>query len=176
MTLKLKRSPGIYLVGFMGCGKSTVGARLAGEIGWRFLDLDERIEQEQGVTIARIFAEKGEPEFRRIESEALSEVIRETQRGRATVASLGGGAFAWPGNREKLEDAGVTIWLDVPFARIVARVGESPHRPLAQDRERFARLYEQRRPLYAKADYRIPFDTDEASDAVTAILQLGLLN
>ena len=176
MTLKLKRSPGIYLVGFMGCGKSTVGAQLAEAIGWRFLDLDTRIEQEQGTTIAQIFAHRGESEFRRIETETLSAVIRETQRGRATVASLGGGAFVWPGNREKLEDAGVTIWLDVPFARILARVGASPHRPLAQDPERFARLYEERRPLYARADYIIPFDTDEANDAVTAILQLGLLD
>lgn len=176
MILKLKRSPGIYLVGFMGCGKSTVGMRLADEIGWRFLDLDERIEKEQGMTISAIFAGKGEAEFRRIESEALAAVIRETHRGRATVVALGGGAFAWPGNREKLEDSGVTIWLDVPFERIEARIGASPHRPLAQDRERFRRLYEERRPLYAKADYTIPFDTDEANDAVTAILKLGLLD
>lgn len=176
MILKLKRSPGIYLVGFMGCGKSTVGSLLADEIGWRFLDLDQRIEGEQNARIAQIFEEQGEEAFRKIESEALQQVIRETYRGRATVASLGGGAFAWPGNRERLEDCGVTIWLDVPFERIDARVGRDPLRPLARDAERFRALYEHRRPLYARADYTIPFDSDDAKEAVAAILALGLLD
>ncbi len=176
MILKLKRSPGIYLVGFMGCGKSTVGAQLADEIGWRFLDLDQRIEQEQQRTIASIFDEDGEEAFRKIESETLQQVIRETYRGRATVAALGGGAFAWPGNREKLEDSGVTIWLDVPFERVAQRVARQEHRPLARDPEKFKALFEARKPLYAKADYTIPFDTDHAQDAVQAILALGLLD
>ncbi len=176
MILKLKRSPGIYLVGFMGCGKSTVGAMLAEEIGWRFLDLDQRIEQEQQQTIANIFETQGEEAFRKIETEAMQAVIRETYRGRATVASLGGGAFAWPGNREKLEDSGVTIWLDVPFARIEARVSRASHRPLARDPEKFRELFELRRPLYAKADYTIPFDSDNPKEAMDAILALGLLD
>lgn len=176
MILKLKRSPGIYLVGFMGCGKSTVGAMLADEIGWRFLDLDERIEGEQKETIASIFETRGEEAFRKIESEALQQVIRETHRGRATVASLGGGAFPWPGNRERLEDSGVTIWLDVPFERVAARVSGQNHRPLARDPEKFRELFELRRPLYAKADYTISFDSDYAPDAVQAILALGLLD
>lgn len=176
MILKLKRSPGIYLVGFMGCGKSTVGALLAEEIGWRFIDLDQRIEQEQKCSIASIFESQGEAEFRQIESKALQQVIQETYRGRATVASLGGGAFPWPGNREKLEDSGVTIWLDSPFERVEARVARQDHRPLARDPQRFRELFELRRPLYAKADYTIPFDTDNANDAVQAILALGLLD
>lgn len=160
----------------MGCGKSTVGAMLADEIGWRFLDLDQRIEQEQQTTIVDIFETQGEAAFRNIESDALQQVIRETQRGRATVASLGGGAFAWPGNRERLEDSGATIWLDVPFARIEARVGRDSNRPLARDPEKFRALFEERRPLYAKADYTISFDSDYAQDAVQAILALGLLD
>ncbi|MBM3758836.1 MAG: shikimate kinase [Acidobacteria bacterium] len=176
MILKLKRSPGIYLVGFMGCGKSTVGAMLADEIGWRFLDLDERIESQQTTTIAGIFEEQGEEAFRKIETAALVDVIRETFRGRASVVALGGGAFPWPGNREKLEDAGVTIWLDVPLERLEKRVAGAEHRPLAKDPVRFRELFEKRRPEYAKADYTIPFDSDNPKDAVEAILALGLLD
>ncbi len=176
MILKLKRSPGIYLVGFMGCGKSTVGELLADEVGWRFIDLDARIEAQQQTTIANIFETQGEAAFRKIEADALQEVIRETYRGRATIASLGGGAFAWPGNRERLEDSGVTIWLDVPFERIQARVGQDSMRPLARDPEKFKALFEERRPLYAKADYTISFDSDNAQDAVKAIQALGLLD
>ncbi len=176
MILKLKRSPGIYLVGFMGCGKSTVGAKLADEIGWRFLDLDHFIEDQQQKSIASIFEAQGEPAFRQIEADALQSVIQETYRGRATVASLGGGAFPWPGNRERLEDAGVTIWLDVPFARIEKRISNQDHRPLARDPKKFRELFDKRRSFYSQADYTIPFNTDYAQDAVQAILALGLLD
>lgn len=176
MILQLKRSPGIYLVGFMGCGKSTVGQRLADEIGWRFVDLDTRIEEQQQTTIGSVFESQGEAAFRQMEAAALDELIREVYRGRATVASLGGGAFAWPGNRERLVDSGVSIWLDVPLDRLSRRVAGHPHRPLARDPERFATLFEQRRPLYALADYKIEFDSDNAQEAVEAILALGLLD
>ncbi|WP_035957608.1 shikimate kinase [Bryobacter aggregatus] len=175
MILKLKRAPGIYLVGFMGCGKSTVGARLADEIGWRFLDLDHRIEEEQQKSIVSIFEEQGEQAFRQIESEAIQHLIKETYRGRATVAALGGGAFAWPGNRERLEDSGVTIWIDCPFERICSRIANEHHRPLAKDPIRFRELYETRREAYAKADYKIEFDSNDPTEAVQSILALRLL-
>jgi shikimate kinase len=175
LILKLKRSPGIHLVGFMGCGKSTVARLLADEIGWRFTDLDSRIEAEQQQSIAHLFDTLGEPGFREIEGNTLQALVREIQRGRATVSALGGGAFVWPGNCERLEDAGVTIWLDVPFERIQARIGISSERPLARDPERFARLFAERRAAYAKADYTIPFDSDNPHDAVQAILELHLL-
>lgn len=160
----------------MGCGKSTVGAKLADEIGWRFLDLDHFIEDQQQKSIASIFEAQGEPAFRQIEADALQSVIQETYRGRATVASLGGGAFPWPGNRERLEDAGVTIWLDVPFARIEKRIANQDHRPLARDPQKFRELFDKRRSFYSQADYTIPFNTDHAQDAVQAILALGLLD
>ena len=68
MILKLKRTPGLYLVGFMGCGKSVVGARLADRLGWGFCDIDDDIVNWQGVSIAEIFDTRGEDEFRRIET------------------------------------------------------------------------------------------------------------
>ncbi len=73
MILKLKRTPAIYLVGFMGCGKSTVGRALADELGWTFVDLDEEIERKQGATIASIFDTRGEAAFREMECDALRE-------------------------------------------------------------------------------------------------------
>src|SRR5947209_16272732 len=81
MILKLKRTPGIYLVGFMGCGKSTVGRALADELGWYFSDLDEDIEQAAGTTIAEIFDTKGEAAFRAMETESLRKRVHTVQSG-----------------------------------------------------------------------------------------------
>ena len=82
MILQLKNTPGIYLVGFMGSGKSTVGRRLAGNLGWPFEDLDAVIEAREQTTISALFAELGEEEFRRRESEAMKQVIAPVSRGR----------------------------------------------------------------------------------------------
>src|SRR6202041_1849842 len=71
MNVRLKRTPGLYLVGFMGSGKSTVGRHLVQRLGWSFFDLDHEIEAAEKTTIAELFDTRGEPEFRRIESEML---------------------------------------------------------------------------------------------------------
>ena len=84
MILKLKRTPGIYLVGFMACGKTTVGGGLAWELGWSFADIDEDIEAVQGIPIAQIFETRGEAEFRRIETAAIQERVRSIERGKPT--------------------------------------------------------------------------------------------
>src|SRR6185295_16056948 len=93
MILKLKRTPGIFLVGFMGSGKSTVGRVLAEELGWGFADLDEDIEKREGMAIAEIFDSRGEAEFRKAETAALRERVRMVEGGRPWVIALGGGAF-----------------------------------------------------------------------------------
>src|SRR4051794_16672137 len=93
MILKLKRTPGIYLVGFMGSGKSTVGRALAEELGWRFVDLDQEIEQSQGMSVSEIFEQRGEPAFREIETAALRQQVKAIECGRPHVVALGGGAF-----------------------------------------------------------------------------------
>src|SRR5262249_5737439 len=141
MILKLKRTPGIYLVGFMGSGKSTVGQVLAAQLGWHFLDLDDEIERVQGATISEIFDQKGEPPSREVESAALRDCVRTIQRGRPQVVSLGGGAFLNPQNCDLLIHNGVTIWLDCPLDVIERRVGADGHRPLARDPERLRGLY-----------------------------------
>jgi len=172
MILKLKRTPGIYLVGFMAAGKTTIGRLLAEHLGWRFVDLDEDIEAQQKRTIAEIFDARGEAEFRRIENEALTHRVRAVERGTAMVVALGGGAFAQDANFQLVSDHGVAIWLDCPAEIAWRRVAETSHRPLARDREKFQELYAARRDFYARADGRIEIISDDPAVAVDAILAL----
>ncbi len=173
MNLRLKRTPGIYVVGFMASGKSTIGRRLAHRIGWNFFDTDDEIEAAEKCTIAEIFAARGEPEFRRIESEILREHVRWIERGRPAVLALGGGAFTIQSNRDLIAGNGISVWLDCPFDRIRSRLQGAPHgpvRPLAQDPEKFAALYHARREHYCLTDVHIPIDSDDAERTVDAIL------
>jgi len=174
MLLKLKRTPGLYLVGFMGSGKSAVGRLLADELGWHFVDIDEDIEQAQGITIAEIFDTRGEAVFRVIEQETLRKHLHEIECGKPMVVALGGGAFVDPANQKLLEERGVTLWLDCPFPRICARLEGQTHRPLARDPEKFQRLFHDRREMYSKAEHRIEADTDNAATIVAQILKLPI--
>jgi shikimate kinase len=174
MLLKLKRTPGLYLVGFMGSGKSSIGRLLADELGWTFVDIDEDIEATHGVSITEIFDERGEEEFRGIEREALRKRVREVEYGKPMVVALGGGAFVDSANQKLLEERGVTLWLDCSYSRICERLLGQTHRPLARDPEKFRQLYEGRRDDYSKAEYRIEADTDDASAVVAEILKLPI--
>lgn len=176
MILKLKRTPGIYLVGFMASGKTTIGRLLAHELGWSFADLDEDIEAQQGRSIAEIFDSCGEEEFRKIEQESIRRRVNEIGRGKPTIVALGGGAFAEPGTHSLLEDNGVTIWLDCAFPKICVRIEGTNHRPLARDSVRFKQLFDDRRSSYAKADYRIEIDSDDPASIVSAILKLPIFS
>jgi shikimate kinase len=170
MILKLKRTPGIYVVGFMGAGKSTVGRHLADRLGWSFYDSDSEIEHAEKTTITSIFEERGEPEFRRIETEIIRQHVRWIERGRPAVLALGGGAFAQPANRELIENNGITIWLDCPFETVRQRVAPMAHRPLARDPEAFAALYQSRRADYALADVHVTIESDDPEITVNSIL------
>jgi len=174
MLLKLKRTPGLYLVGFMGSGKSAVGRLLAEELGWGFADVDEDIENLQGVPIAEIFDTRGEAEFRRIERETLRKRVREIECGKPMVLALGGGAFVDAENRKILEERGVTLWLDCPFPRICSRLEGQTDRPLARDPDKFRQLFDDRRDVYSQAEYRIEADTDDAPAVVAQILKLPI--
>ena len=90
MHVKLKGSPAFYLVGFMGCGKTTVGRRLADRLKWDFVDLDEEIEREAEAKIVDIFDKFGEAAFRVMERQALNKQIRHARMGMARVVALGG--------------------------------------------------------------------------------------
>jgi shikimate kinase len=175
MNIRLKRAPGIYLVGFMGSGKSTVGRHLAHRLGWSFFDIDSEIERAESMTIAEIFAARGEAEFRRIEAEMVGQHVRWIERGRPAVVALGGCAFAVPATRQLLHDHGVTVWLDCPFETVARRVAQDPIRPLARDPERFQALYLERREIYGLADVRIPITEDDAEAVVEALLAHPML-
>src|SRR5580700_5205858 len=132
MNLKLKRTPGIYVVGFMASGKSTVGRHLAHRLGWNFYDIDHEIEAAEGVSIAEIFNSRGEPEFRRIETGIIRQHVRWIERGRPAVLALGGGAFTQAANRHLLMENGMAVWLDCPLDVVKHRVAQASHRPLAR--------------------------------------------
>ena len=175
MNIKLKGTPGIYLVGFMGSGKSTIGRLLAHRLGWSFFDTDDEIEAAEKMSIAEIFEQRGEPEFRRIETEVLRQHVHWIEHGRPSVLALGGGVFAQPENRRLLEDRGLTVWLDCPFEMVTRRVSQASHRPLARDPEQFASLFGSRRPSYESADIHIAIGSDDPAEAVDAILRHPLL-
>jgi shikimate kinase len=175
MNLKLKQTPGIYLVGFMGSGKSTVGRVLAGRLGWSFFDVDAEIERAEQQLIGAIFATRGEPEFRRIETQAIRRRVASVECGCPAVVALGGGAFTIESNRALLENNGITVWLDCPFAMVARRVAGDPLRPLAQDPVRFAELYQSRMAGYRLADVHIAIEGDDPAAAAEAILAHPLL-
>jgi shikimate kinase len=174
MILKLVRTPGIYLVGFMGSGKTTVGRLLADRLGWHFVDLDKEIEAEQKTSIAAIFNKQGEEQFRRLETEAIRKRARMVRGGRPMVVALGGGAFARPENLQLIADHGVTMWLDCSLEMARRRVETCSDRPLARDPEKFGELFEARRPSYARADYRIEVTSDDPAVVVEAICALPI--
>jgi len=174
MILKLKQTPGIYLVGFMGCGKSTVGSALADELGWSFYDLDQEIEKAAGASVTEIFDQRGESEFRLLETEALRKRVYNVRTGMPQVIALGGGAFTSEENFALASNHGVTIWLDAPLEVIEPRIAAETHRPMARDSQRFHELYEARRESYARADYRIETFDQAPAAVVASILALPL--
>ena len=171
---KLARTPAVYLVGFMGSGKTTVGRLLADRLGWSFVDLDAEIEAEQGLSIAEIFERHGEAYFRSLETEAIRQQARLAQTGWPQVIALGGGAFAQPCNFDLVGHNGVTVWLDCPLAVAWRRVECNSDRPLARDREKFAELYEVRRASYARADFRVDAAAEDPESVVEAVLALPI--
>jgi shikimate kinase len=174
MILKLKRTPGLYLVGFMASGKTTIGRALAHQIGWPFVDMDSEIEARQGKAISQIFSDHGEAGFREIETEVLRAHVTGIEAGLPSVVALGGGTFIQPKNWELISNNGVTLWLDCPLEIIQRRLGGDTTRPLATSRNGLGKLYDDRRPLYSRADYRVEVDTEDVQELIRRILGLPL--
>jgi shikimate kinase len=145
------RTDKLYLVGFMGAGKTTVARALGRRIGWRVEDVDERIEARERRSVSAIFAQDGESHFRQIERDVLAELLPI----RDAVVATGGGTFAEGTNRSAMLADGAVVWLDLPFERLVERVPPDGRRPLASDREQMAQLYERRQAAYSQAHLRI---------------------
>lgn len=162
----------VFLVGFMGSGKSTVGRLLAGRLGWKFLDLDEEIERRLGRSILQIFGNQGEPYFRQVESAVLEEVLTGAEPV-PTVAALGGGTIAQQQNLARIRaNGGITIWLRCRLDELRRRCSTMTNRPLFRDPASFEELYRQRLPYYEMADFAV--DVTERSPAAVAESILAL--
>ncbi len=165
----------IVLCGFMGCGKSTVGKRLAARRGMDFVDMDSYIEAEAGRTISDIFATDGEAAFRAMEHAACV-----TLGGKCDlVIATGGGAVLRADNVAALSQSGTIVFLDVSEACVLERLKNDTTRPLLQREDKEAAVHalmSERAPLYAKAatvTVDADGDADTVADAIEAILAIG---
>jgi shikimate kinase len=157
----------VVLIGFMGAGKSTAGRALAARLGIPFVDCDEVIEREHG-PISAIFAAEGERAFRDLEQLVVARVLDEA-RASPRVVALGGGSVTSEAVRRSLTGFADVVWLQAPLDDLWCRAGagESASRPLARDKEAFARLLEQREALYAEvARIRVACHASRDIDAV----------
>lgn len=161
----------VFLVGFMGSGKTTIGSALAHRLGWRFVDLDSQIEAREKQAIPELFRERGESGFREAETSALIALLKALGDGDPTVVALGGGAFAQAGNREMLEVFGApTIFLEAPVEELFKRCcAGGVDRPLFRDEAQFRRLYEERIPSYTRARFRIKTDGKSVGEVIREI-------
>lgn len=167
----------VFLSGFMGAGKTSVGRLLAARLGWEFVDLDEEVERRAGMSVRRIFEAMGEPEFRRLEAEALRQAIARDD----VVVATGGGTVTFEANARLLKAHGVTVWLKPSFDTLAARLAAAggvgkEDRPLFRDQSQALALYLQRLPAYRAADRTVEVGVDEEPEEVAAriLLLLGL--
>lgn len=166
----------LCLAGFMGSGKTTVGTLLARQLAWRFVDLDERIEEAAGLRIPEMFERLGEPAFRQMEADQLRAALgRALEHKESVVLALGGGTYAQAGAPDFLRTTGVpVVWLDAPPDVLLARCMTMTGRPLFRDEPSFRALYQQRLPSYQQADYRVD-SSGEPSRVVAEILRRGII-
>ena len=166
------RKDRIYLTGFMGSGKSTIGPILANTIGYDFLDIDRSIETREGRTVTEIFRERGEEYFRSIEREIIARICSQPR----LVVSLGGGTITDQETFRIIASSGILVYLKVAPEQLYRRLHRRSDRPLLSDlegnrlsepelRKRIQTLHAAREPIYSKAD--IVVETDEVRVGLT---------
>ena len=163
----VSRPPAVFLVGFMGSGKTSVGQALAAHLALPFIDLDARVEQAAGKSVSAIFAHEGEAAFRAHERAMLLALAPELAHG--AVVATGGGTAVDPAARAFMREHGTTIWLDTPLETIERRVPRDGSRPLFGDPAALAALYEERRSHYASAGRRVDAGKGAPEDLARAI-------
>jgi shikimate kinase len=170
----LAYSHAIFLTGFMGAGKTTVGRLLAERLGWRFIDLDDEIVRNAGRSVAQIFDQSGEAEFRRQESGALEAILERLDSSSPMVVALGGGAVTNRANLSLLAASGhPTICLEAPVEELLARCRDSGQdRPLERDENQFRQLFLARRRAYMEADACLSTSQRTPEEVVAELLQL----
>ncbi len=166
----------IVLVGLMGSGKSSVGRRLAEDLGVEFADVDEEIVKASSLTIAEIFEQYGEAEFRALETRVLERMLGETPK----VIATGGGVFVNDANREMINNGAISVYLDGDLDTLWERVRHKSHRPLLnQDNPKqvLADLLDERRRFYEEAQFRVPTYLEQThEDMVERIKSVTGLN
>lgn len=163
--------PNLYLVGFMGTGKTTVGRKAAQELGAQFLDSDHEIERTSGRPVAQIFAEDGEAAFRALERK----FIEEGHPAKGCVVACGGGLIVPDGMLELLLARGVVVCLHASLKTILQRTSRTAHRPLLQveDREtRIRELYTRREEIYRRTGLTVLTDSRTQREVVAHVLRL----
>ncbi|WP_375339332.1 shikimate kinase [Oxynema aestuarii] len=164
MTDSLLQNVNLYLVGMMGSGKTTVGRLLARELGYQFFDTDELVEEVAGCSIAQIFADAGEAQFRQLESQVLEQLCAYQK----LLVATGGGIVLSPKNWSYLHH-GLVVWLDVSAEQLYRRLQGDSSRPLLQNPDPLATLRSllaSRQGLYAQADLRLVVGEGETPEAI----------
>ncbi|MDX2082862.1 MAG: shikimate kinase [Rickettsiales bacterium] len=153
----------ITLIGLMGVGKTTLGAKLANALGYYFIDLDQEIEDRENKNINDIFSKNGEKYFREVEKNLIKEIIL---RDENIVLSLGGGAYINDETRKILKEKSLVIWIDATIDNILHRIGNKNNRPLlnsslnnSSKRKILEDLAKKRYPIYSQCDLK--FSTSE---------------
>lgn len=160
----------VVLIGFMACGKTTIGTQLSKRLNYRLLDTDELIVKRQGRSINDIFANEGEPYFRKLESDVITELAGKSDN---CIISTGGGLPITKGNDELLKKLGKVVYLTVTKETVLKRIQGDTSRPLlaGDAKEKTTKLLEFRHPIYENAaDVMIKTDDKSVSDIVEEII------
>ena len=161
----------IYLVGFMGAGKTTVGRELAGRLDVPFFDLDELVEAAEKTSIKDLFAQHGEPYFRKRERD----ILRSTRYLDSAVIATGGGTFTFDENIQFIHSEGLSVHLCAPYAVLRARIGDkAEERPLFRDDDAAHELYANRLRYYRMADVTLNVRGEETAPEIVERLLLEL--
>lgn len=161
----------IYLIGFMGSGKTTVGQALARELGYTFVDMDQMIQDQAKKSISQIFSEQGEVTFRDLETQVLKSISLHNRH----VVSTGGGAVLREENQQLMQSTGRTVLLWADPATVIDRLKDDHSRPLLQGDDKLQKitdLMETRKPVYLGiADVVTPTDAKKVDEIVYAIVE-----
>jgi shikimate kinase len=168
----MKTKKNIILIGLMGAGKTTIGRLLASKLQYNFIDIDDLIEEKEKITISEIFASKGEPYFRELETSILKEYC--TKNGQ--VISTGGGAPQKPENLKLMKNSGTIIYLyapsDILYKRLLNEIDKRPMLHKENPKQRLQELLDKREPFYNMADYKIDTTHKDLEEIVTSIISL----